>query len=253
MNDQHISRNSSSPFVTYRNLSLLMVTLSLLLAALPVQAQSTFRSQIYTAYIGGDMNAWERALKSMPAKVADNEALYEYALAHYGFIGYCLGIDQKDRARSVQDKTEELAGELLNREPGDPRFHALRGAVYGFQMGFQKHLIPVVGPKSLKAINRALEISPSSPEALIESGNKDWYMPHVFGGSKERAIRDYEKAIRLMDRDLDFQKENWYYLNVHMILAGWYNERGLTSRARGIYQKLLRIEPRFQWAQELNR
>jgi len=189
-------------------------------------------------------------MKTAPDPGRDAEALYEYALAHYGFIGLCMAKDDKDKARDYLEKTRAFAARLIELQPVDPRFVALEGAAYGFQMALKPHLLPVIGPKSLKALNRALELGPASPQALIESGNKDWFMPAVFGGSKERAIKHYEDAVNIMGKDEYFTSENWYYLNSQMILAGWYEEMGLNNRARGMYLKINGIEPDFEWVRE---
>jgi len=210
-----------------------------------------FNDAIYSSYISGDMTSWEQALKGVknPDKL-DNPALYDVAMAHYGFIGYCLGRDEKSRARPYLDKAEELTILLLARSPNDPRFLALRGALYGFRMGYQPQKIMILGPKAQKIITKATESGPDSPQAWIEAGNKDWHMPAAFGGSRERAIQEYKKAIQLMEKDPAFIKNNWYYLNVHMILAGWYESRNSTFFAHELYRKILLIEPRFNWARE---
>lgn len=227
----------------------------LLLLVLPgyslesVNQAHTLRDKIYQAYIAGNMPAWETLLRGAPANPPELE-LYEIAMAHYGFIGYCLGLGEKARARPYLDRVEGLTLRLLAMDPDNPRYLALQGALYGFRMGYQPQKIMVIGPKSLKAINLALEKGPDCPEAWVESGNKDWHMPAAFGGSKERAISGYEKAIRLMEADPNRNPKDWYYLNCHMILADWYASRNLTFLAQEIYRKLLTIEPAFQWAAE---
>ncbi|MFO7616414.1 MAG: hypothetical protein R6V75_04115 [Bacteroidales bacterium] len=210
---------------------------------------NSLSERIYRAYITGDMHTWEALLRELPANSPEPE-LYEMAMAHYGFIGYCLGREEKSRARPYLDRVEEMTRLLLIINPDNPRYLALQGALYGFRMGYQPQKIMVIGPKSLKVINLALEMGPDSPEAWIESGNKDWHMPAAFGGSKERAISSYEKAIRLMEADPAFNRKDWYYLNIQMILAEWYASRNLTFLAQEIYRKLLSIEPAFQWAGE---
>jgi tetratricopeptide (TPR) repeat protein len=209
------------------------------------------KDSIYTSYITGDMSSWERALINVksPEKLG-TPALYEVAMAHYGFIGYCLGRDEKSRARPYLDKAEELTTVLLAREPDDPRFLALRGALYGLRLGYQPQKVMTLGPKAQKIIGRAVELGPESPQVWIESGNKDWHMPAAFGGSREKAIQEYKMAIQLMEKDPDFIKQNWYYLNVHMILASWYESRNMSYFAHETYRKILQVEPRFNWARE---
>jgi tetratricopeptide (TPR) repeat protein len=212
-------------------------------------AQS-FTSDIYQAYISGDMDRWEKLMeKRSPEAVAANER-YDLAMAHYGFIGYCMGRDQKQRARPYLDKVEMIADQLLAEFPDNPRYIALRGALYGFRISYQPQRSPVIGPKALKKVNLALEKGPDCPEAWVEAGNKDWWMPEIFGGSRIRAMANYEKAIQLMEKDPESIRNNWYYLNVHMILAAWYEERGRTFASREIYRKMVAFEPGFAWVRE---
>lgn len=210
----------------------------------------SFNDKIYQAYITGDMNGWEKTLKENNPDELKPADLYDFAMAHYGFIGYCLGRDQKQRARPYLDKVELMADKLADLYPEQAEYIALRGALYGFQMSYQPHKSMFIGPKAQKKVNLALEKDPECPQALIEKGNMNYWMPGIFGGSKTKALADYEKAIRLMENNPSLIRNNWYYLNIQMILASWSEESGRTFAAREIYRKLIQLEPRFSWARE---
>ncbi|MCX6226768.1 MAG: hypothetical protein NTV01_18810 [Bacteroidia bacterium] len=122
--------------------------------------------------------------------------------------------------------------------------------MYGLRLGYQPQLVLLIGPKVLKKVNMALENGPECPQAWVEAGNKDWWMPEIFGGSRLEALTEYETAIRLMEKDSSFIRNNWYYLNVNMMLAGFYKQAGRTFSEREIYRKMIRFEPRFGWAKE---
>ncbi len=209
-----------------------------------------FNDIIYRAYISGDIDSWEKSLKTIRAESLKIDERYDFAIAHYGFIGYCLSRDEKQRARPFLENVEVITENLLKIEPDNPRFIALRGALYGFRISYQPQKAPFIGPKALKKVNLALEKGPDCPQAWIEAGNKDYWMPEIFGGSKVTAMAEYEKAIRMMETDPEFIKQNWYYLNVNMILASWYEERGRTFAANEIYRKVILFEPEFSWARE---
>lgn len=210
----------------------------------------TFRDQLYQYYISGQMNAWESLMNQKARQIHSEQDRYELALAYYGYIGYCLGSEQKDKARQYIEWGEKLADQLLEVRPGQPEYLALRGAYYGFRMGFQPQKIMSLGPKSLRLVNQAVEAGPDNPYALIEEANKDWWMPEIFGGSKDRALKGYERAVSQFEKDPESAKNNWYYLNIQMILADWYIERGMAARSTYLYKKLLRFEPDFEWAKE---
>ena len=92
-----------------------------------------FRDGIYRAYITRDMDAWEKLLKDSPVIMITPADRYELAMAHYGFIGYCLEHEQKQRARPYMDFVEVVVSRLVKDFPDDPRYVALRGALYGFR------------------------------------------------------------------------------------------------------------------------
>jgi tetratricopeptide (TPR) repeat protein len=227
----------------------IVLFLLVVLSFYPSAAQD-FREKIYHSYITGNMDSWETQLKSGNWRVLNRADQYEFAMAHYGFIGYCLGRDQKSRARPYLDNVELIADELIAKYPDDPCYLALRGALYGFRINYQPQKAMFLGPKALKKVSLALSKDPGCPQAWIESGNKDWFMPTIFGGSKTLAITEYEKAINIFAKDPSFTSGNWYYLNIQMILASWYLERGRTFAAHEIYRNLIKQEPRFTWAQE---
>jgi len=189
-------------------------------------------------------------LDNTPPPTNDSNKEYEYLIAYCGFIGYCAEADKKAVGKKYLIRAMTLTDGLLERHPDDPRFLALKGSLYGLKMGFTNRLAPILGPKAEKNINRALEIDPGTPQALVEMGNKFWNMPKLMGGSHSKAIAEYEKAIRLMDNDEEFRRENWYYLNVMVTLAKWYEEEGRISQTKRICRKLLEIEPDFRWPQE---
>ncbi len=109
---------------------------------------------------------------------------------------------------------------------------------------------PFLGPESIRNINHALEIGPDRPQGWIENGNALYYMPKIFGGSKEKALESYNKAIQLMEKDAEMIKHSWLYINVLMILGQSYEKTENYQMAKITYEKVLRIEPDFTYMRE---
>lgn len=212
-------------------------------------AQS-FNDGIYHAYVVRDMNLWEQMLRDNRNRIKSPPEKYDFAMACYGFIGYCLGKDQEKRAQPFLETVDSLADCLLKTDPFKPEYLALRGAVYGFRLSCQKHKLLSLGPKASQAISMAMHMGSGCPQAWVEAGNRDWWMPEIFGGSRVNALTKFEKAIGLMEADPLLLKNNWYYLNINMMLAGYYEQSGMTVAAREIYRKMIRLEPEFHWARE---
>jgi tetratricopeptide (TPR) repeat protein len=102
----------------------------------------------------------------------------------------------------------------------------------------------------MKNINHALEIGPDSPQGWIEKGNALFYMPKMFGGSKEKALESYNKAIQLMEKEPEMISRNWMYINVLMILGQSYEETDNLQLAKTTYEKILKIEPGFTYMRD---
>ncbi len=225
---------------------------SLLLLFLPfvqLGAQS-IKEDTYRYYVANDWDSWEKLITGSQLNTLVASDQYDFAMAHYGFIAWCLGHDQKSRAKPYLEKVEQMTDDLLKRSPGDARFLALRGALFGFRLIYQPHKAMSIGPKALKHINEAIEKDPQCAQAWIETGNMDWSTPAIFGGSKLDALMEYEKAIKLMEKNPDLIRHNWYYLNVNMILANWYQTRGRTFASHEVYRKVVQIEPEFSRAKQ---
>ncbi len=212
-------------------------------------AQDSFRSKIYQSYIESDIKLWEETLNNPDYTFSSVEDRYEKAMAIYGFVGFCIDSEEKELAKTYLDQLLLICDQLLIENPDDPRFHALRGAGYGFQMALQMHLMMVLGPKSMKTLQHAKELGPEIPQVLVELGNQDWAMPKALGGDQANANRLFRKAITSLQADPEKIKDNWYYIKIQMILADRYEQLELPNLAESIYQNILEFEPNFKLAQ----
>lgn len=233
-----------------RAMKMRYIAMFLLLVPFGQLGAQGMKEDLYRYYVANDWDSWEKLIAGGQWNTLPASDQYEFAMAHYGFIAWCLGHDQKVRAKPYLEKAELMTDDLLKRSPGDARFLALRGALFGFRLLYEPHKIMSIGPKSLKNINEAIEKDPDCAPAWIELGNMDWSTPGFLGGSKLEALAEYEKAIKLMEKNPEFIRHSWYYLNVNMILANWYQTRGRTFASHEVYRKVLQIEPEFSRAKQ---
>jgi len=223
-----------------------LLLLLLLGWSLSVNAQRSFQHDIYQSYVHQHVDQWERALNDQAYSFLKIHEQYDRAHALYGFVGLCIDKDQKKRGRPYLDELVEITDKLLDHQPNNPRYLALKGATYGLQMIYQPQKMMTLGPKTVKILKRAEETGPNVPQVLVELGNQLWVMPGVFGGDKEEAIKHYHKALDGLEKSAAPLKDNWYYLRLWVTLAEWNTELGRVSRARGIYLKVINMEPSFE-------
>ncbi len=233
-------------------LKYLILAWSLLGSIAVLTAQPGPRQQVYQAFISDRMDAWDQVIRDLSKRRADlsDAQVMDLINYYYGYVGWAIGQGDDAKARDYIDEAELLIERQLQEHPQVPDLYAYKGAFIGFRIGLNKIKAVVLGPESMKNINHAVEIGPDRPQGWIERGNALFYMPRMFGGSKEKALEAYLEAIRLMERVPDELRQNWMYLNVLMILGQAYEQTGQWEKAKITYEKLLRIEPRFTYMRD---
>ncbi len=207
---------------------------------------------IYRAFTEDRMELWVEAINLLEREYQVNsstDVLYELTLARYGFIGYSLGVDNRREARMHIDLAEEHMDKLKASKEYEASAYALQAAMYAFRISMAPWRAVFWGPRSMNLIEKAIETDPDNPSAWIEHGNAMYYAPATFGGSKEKAIESYRKAITLLETNMT-ERHRWLYLNTLVALAKSYRETGNRSMALITYKKALEFEPGFKWVRD---
>ena len=217
-----------------------------------LHAQQSPHEKIYQAFISDHMDAWDEVISDLSNRKANlnDEQLTDLVNFYYGYVGWAIGQDMKRKAKDYILEADILIDELLVKHPGWPELYAYKGAFFGFKIGLNKAKAVVLGPQSMKNINHAIDIGADRPQGWIEKGNALFYMPKMFGGSKEKALEAYQKAIRLMETDPEMTSDNWMYLNVLMILGQSFEKIDQLRNAKISYEKVLQIEPGFVYLRD---
>lgn len=210
-------------------------------------------SEFYSAYISGEMDHWKRTMDAMEERYNSGrsyELLYDLTIAQYGYIAYCMSTKEKKKAKEYVRKAEKNADNMLSHNNDWARVHAVKGAIYGFKVGQAPYKAPILGIRAIKEIAIAFELDPGDPHIWMEKGNIDFYKPAIFGGDKRDAIKYYLKAIELYEMDSIKLENNWLYLNTLSGLASTYIKTKQIRKANSTYQKILSIEPDFEWIRD---
>lgn len=206
--------------------------------------------KIYEAYVSGNISAWIPVIrqleKSQPASTKGKLELLNY---YYGYTGYLISVDKFNLAELYIERAEKLMQEIVSASPDNATVYAYMGSFLGFRIGMNKFKAPVLGPKSLEYIDRSIAMDPDNAQGFLEKGNASYYTPSLFGGSKEDAIRYYNRAIQLLEATGQ-TKSNWLYLNALTILAQAYEKTDRRQEAEAMYSKILRLEPQFKWVRD---
>ena len=218
---------------------------------LSVSVSASNKEKIYQAYISNRMNDWQSVIDSMEQnKTESADYLSELMNYQYGYIGYCLAEDDDKKAKHYLDLAENNL-EILENKNFDPALvNAYEAAFWGFKIGLSPIKAPIFGRRCIKNADRALELNDKLPFAHVQYGNAYFYMPAIFGGSKEVAIEHFLLAIELMEATPEELKNDWNYLSLLSLTGQSYEELNEFKKAQVIYEKALRFEPNFKWVKD---
>ncbi|MBN2166153.1 MAG: hypothetical protein JW717_07755 [Marinilabiliaceae bacterium] len=205
---------------------------------------------IYSAYLIGDMKKWRFTLDSMDdiSKKTDRENL-ELINYYYGYIGWCIGNNEKSEAEKYIEKSEEIISQLEQKKYYLSIIYAYKSAYVGFQIGISPYKAPFIGAESVKFAKESVQIDPINPLGYIQLGNVAFYTPSMFGGSKTEAIKYYLKALQIMDSQSD-NKYNWNYINLIVTIINAYIDLEQYKKANYYCKKVLSFEPDFKWVKD---
>ncbi len=212
-----------------------------------------FQNSIYESFITHDINRWERIVGEMVQeynKSPSNELLYDIVLAYYGAIGYHLDFGEQSKAKKHLVNANKFVEKLIAKENYKAQALAFKSAFYGFEISINAFKGISLGPKSISAADKSVELNPNYTRGWIEKGNVRFHTPALLGGSKSDAIEFYTKAIEMYDAELP-NNHKWLYLNTLISIARAHEFNGNIQKAVNSVIKAIDFEPRYKWAKEV--
>jgi len=223
--------------------------LTILLSVFIFQSvQANYKSDIYSAYITGDMGKWKNIIDKMNQHQPKTiDFLLELMNYQYGYIGWSMGNQKKKEAENYLRLAEENLKILEKANYNLSFVNSYKSAFLGFHIGLNKYKAPVLGIKSLECAKIAMVQDSKNPFGYIQYGNCLFYMPSLFGGSKEEALIYFKKAEQLMQLNGNSLKNDWNYLSVLTLIGQSYIKIKNYKLAKVYFDKVLKAEPRFTW------
>jgi len=214
-------------------------------------SQNTYRESIYKAYSRGKMDKWYEIMNTCENNVNQNnyEEQLELINYYYGYTAWLISTEKYDTAEKYIDKSENIIDELLYESPENATLLAYKGAYIAFTIGISNFKAIYLGPKSMKYINKSIELDPENIQGNIEKGNSMYYRPAVFGGDKTEAIEYYVNAVKSFERQ-ELVVNNWMYINTMTALGQAYEATDQIQLAKLCYEKIIRIFPNFMWVED---
>lgn len=177
----------------------------------------------------------------------DPEILSELLNYQYGYIAWCIGNKKYDEAKKYLIPAEKNTYLLPNTDHYQSIANSYRAAFYGYHIGLNILYATFYGFKSNDCAKAAMKLDMNNPMGYVQYANMQFYMPSVFGGSKSEAIKYYLMAMNIMEKNKEEISKNWNYINLLTIIAQSYALIKDYEKAKQYYEKVLIIEPGFNW------
>jgi tetratricopeptide (TPR) repeat protein len=208
---------------------------------------------VYQGYLSGEMAVWSKGIAEQEAKYlrsGTNDDLYVLILSKYGYIGYLISMKREGEAKDIISSAEKNTEKMAADPKFEARASALRGALTAMRISLNPIRATYLGMRSLKQIEASLKLDQNDPTGWVEMGNARYHMPSIVGGSFSEAARCFSQAVMLFEKEPSLLKCNWHYLHALVWLAKSYESMDNLQGAKEIYEKLLSIEPGFQWVKK---
>ena len=199
------------------------------------------------------MEVWSKGIADQETKYSrsgNNDDLYVLILSKYGYIGYLISMKRENEARGIISSAEKNVEKLAADKRYEARASALSGALVAMRISLNPLRATYLGMRSFRQIEESLKLDQNEPVAWVEMGNARYHMPSLFGGSYSEAARCFSQAVVLFEKDRALLKCNWHYLHALVWLAKSYESMDNLPKAKEVYEKLLKIEPEFQWVKK---
>src|SRR5574344_470906 len=226
--------------------------INVLLAIFPSVVLAQFNdAKMYQAYLKKDMNVWQQALNEACAiakpTISQIEKIVNY---EYGYIAARLDEKKKDEARRVMEQMEAHV-KLLETHNFDGAMIAIyRSALCAYEYKISTWPSLSVAMKSIEFVDKAMELAPGNPMVVSLKGNVDFYRPGIVGGSKKRALFNFEKAVKLFE-EKNQTVNNWNYIATVLAMAQAYERIGEKEKAILTCEKILKAAPNFTYVKEV--
>lgn len=191
-----------------------------------------------------DKATLEKAAAELTAVAAnqqqDASAQYRAALAQSLLAEVAMEMRDKDRAKSAAESGIKAAERAVALNGSVAEHHRILGTLCGQVIPANVMAGLKYGRCAQESINKAIELDPKSPMAYVSRGVGNYYLPPMFGGGTDVAIRDFRKAIELDGKSA----EAYLWMGIALRKAN------RNAEAQTAIAKAVELNPRRVWAKQ---
>jgi len=211
--------------------------------------------KIATLYAESNATAWNAALTQTDLTPSSLQKLSATELDHqiqllFVATGYFLGQKNEEQAKATLTKLEALQEFRKNQSPVDAKFHARNAGILGYKMALSPWKAPVLGPQNYYTLKDGAKLDSLDPILLQEQANAKFWAPDLLGGDLHEAIRLYQTAMQIWQKENECLHCNWRYLYNLAQLGVALEKNGQTAKAQELWNKALKIKPNYAWVRK---
>ncbi len=182
-------------------------------------------------------------------KPEDRFVEYYLAYAGYRLMTYGMATKQDDVYKEFADQAEKRAEALNDKYPNWSEPKVLLAGIYGIEIAESWMSGPTLGPKSGELVEKALAMDSTNPRAYMILGTSKFNTPGIFGGSVDKAVEYFRKAVSLYEAVGNEWQESlepsWGYIDALTWLGLAYEKQDHYSDALAVYRKALQTYPDY--------
>ncbi len=215
------------------------------------------KSAVQEAAISGDANALKaaRELALAAAPQVTQPSKKAHALYFVGYANYSLVNLPSEKESSEQNADAGIAAleEAIKLEPAFADAHALLGSLYGQKAAGGMMAGMKYGQKSAVTMERAITLQPKNPRILLLEGVSLFFKPAMWGGDKQKALGNLQRACDLAEKGACAAKEatmpDWGHADVFAWKGVMFakSDEADTDNAKAAYERALQLQPNYAW------
>lgn len=208
-----------------------------------------------TAYLHNDFKIFmetraffERLLTAEPENyLAKYYLVYiDYRLYQFNFAG-----EKKVDVSKFYDTAIERCKELIDKKQFEGEAKALNAGLYMMRLAVNQMEAMALFPKIHELLDEADALPGSNPRSLLIRGIMLLNTPAAFGGSPEKAVENFSKAVEMYAGVKKDSPITWGHVETLAWLGQAYQRLNMNDKAKETYEKALSIEPEFAWVKEM--
>jgi Flp pilus assembly protein TadD len=212
------------------------------------QPWTALLDQMQHAVVVGDVDSLaecrDRLRRGLVEGVVSESAMQHYTLAYVNWrLAYLPGHEERFEREELLKDAEHQLEKVIESEPRNAEAYALLGAVYGGQITSNWKKL-TVGPKAEGALQKAAEIAPDNPRVVLNRAVATFYKPRIFGGGKDKALRQLDRAEDLFEQEpAEKPWPNWGRVELETWRGFILAQKGDKEGARLAYERALILAP----------